>query len=504
MEKIEEKKRKFEIPGVRYLFAVNGLLGFLVVYALRVNISVAIVAMVNQTAIVETSTNNLSSKECVVPSSSNDFSNSTNDSNTKDGEFMWSSKMQGVVLGSFYYGYVISQIPGGRLAELYSGKWVFGISTLITSVLTLLTPIAARAGVGYLIAVRAIEGFAQGVAFPAMNFMVGQWAPDSEKAVLNTLVHAGVNIGSLVAMSLSAYLCDSDWLGGWPASFYVTGMLGCAWFILWVLLVTDSPLTHPLISEKEIKYITSNQKMDLRKEIPPIPWKKILTSIPFWAAVITITCQNWSFYTMMTDLPTFFSTILHFPMAENGFFSSFPHVLQTLVGLIVSAVGDSLIRKNIFSMNFVRKFCNSVSGFGTVLGLIGVCLSGCDVTMNKIFFIFSIAIGGFAYNGQNLTLLDMSPEYAGTLLGITNTIANLTGFITPLVVGALTEGKNTLHQWRIAFGITASLLAFASFVFIFFSTSDKQDWADQEPSSDVISHLPKETADQRKKYTPMN
>ncbi|GBN59592.1 hypothetical protein AVEN_57277-1 [Araneus ventricosus] len=83
MEKIEEKKRKFEIPGVRYLFAVNGLLGFLVVYALRVNISVAIVAMVNQTAIVETSTNNLSSKECVVPSSSNDFSNSTNDSNTK-------------------------------------------------------------------------------------------------------------------------------------------------------------------------------------------------------------------------------------------------------------------------------------------------------------------------------------------------------------------------------------------------------------------------------------
>ncbi|GBN74031.1 Sialin [Araneus ventricosus] len=281
-------------------------------------------------------------------------------------------------------------------------------------------------------------------------------------------------------------------------------MLGCAWFILWALLVTDSPLTHPLISEKEIKYITSNQKMDLRKEIPPIPWKKILTSIPFWAAVITITCQNWSFYTMMTDLPTFFSTILHFPMAENGFFSSFPHVLQTLVGLIVSAVGDSLIRKNIFSMNFVRKFCNSVSGFGTVLGLIGVCLSGCDVTMNKIFFIFSIAIGGFAYNGQNLTLLDMSPEYAGTLLGITNTIANLTGFITPLVVGALTEGKNTLHQWRIAFGITASLLAFASFVFIFFSTSDKQDWADQEPSSDVISHLPKETADQRKKYTPMN
>ncbi|KAF8787044.1 putative inorganic phosphate cotransporter like protein [Argiope bruennichi] len=171
---------------------------------------------------------------------------------------------------------------------------------------------------------------------------------------------------------------------------------------------------------------------------------------------------------------------------------------------MVAYVADSLIRREIFSMNFVRKFCNSVSGFGTVLGLIGVCLSGCDVSLNKFFFIFAIAIGGFAYNGQNLTLLDMSPEYAGTLLGITNTIANLTGFLTPLVVGALTDGRNTLHQWRIAFSITASLLAFASFVFIFFSTSNKQDWADQEPSSDVISHVPKEAADQRKKYNSIH
>ncbi|KAF8787043.1 Sialin like protein [Argiope bruennichi] len=502
MENVEEKKKKkFKIPGVRYLFALNGLLAFLVVYALRVNISVAIVAMVNQTAVDESSSNNLSSKECLMPSS-NDFSNSTHDA--KDGEFMWSSEMQGVILGAFYYGYVISQIPGGRLAELYSGKWVFGISTLITSILTILTPWAAWKGVGYLVAIRAIEGFAQGAAFPAMSFMVGQWAPDSEKGVINTLVHAGINFGSLLAMSLAGYLCDSDWLGGWPAVFYVTGLIGCAWFVLWGLLVTDSPLAHPFISEKEVNYITSNQRMDLRKEIPPIPWMKILTSVPFWAAVVTITCQNWSFYTMMTDLPTYFSTILHFPIAENGFFSSFPNVLQTVVGFIVSLVADSFIRRGIFSMNFVRKFCNSVSGFGTVLGLIGVCLSGCDVTMNKIFFIFSITIGGFAYSGQNLILLDMSPEYVGTLLGITNTIANLTGFIAPLVVGALTDGKNTLHQWRIAFSITASLLAFASFVFIFFSTSDKQNWADQERASDVISDVPKDAAEQRKKYSPLN
>ena len=34
---------------------------------------------------------------------------------------------QGVILGMFFYGYVLTQLPGGRLAELFGGKWLFGM-----------------------------------------------------------------------------------------------------------------------------------------------------------------------------------------------------------------------------------------------------------------------------------------------------------------------------------------------------------------------------------------
>lgn len=50
------------------------------------------------------------------------------------------------------------QYPGGRLAELYGGKWVLGLGILVTAVFTLLTPIAANTNFGLLIAVRVIEG----------------------------------------------------------------------------------------------------------------------------------------------------------------------------------------------------------------------------------------------------------------------------------------------------------------------------------------------------------
>ncbi|GFS70544.1 putative transporter slc-17.2 [Nephila pilipes] len=88
-------------------------------------------------------------------------------------------------------------------------------------------------------------------------------------------------------------------------------------------------------------------------------------------------------------------------------------------------------------------------------------------------------------------------------MGISNTVSSLTGFLTPMVVGALTDGNNTLHQWRIVFIITAIILVIESFVFIFFSTAEKQDWADQS-TSDVISTIPKTQAAKRSKYSHLN
>ena len=66
--------------------------------------------------------------------------------------------LTGVVLGSFYYGYVALQIPGGWFALKLGGTRLFGSAVLIASVLTLLTPLASRASVVILIIVRVCEG----------------------------------------------------------------------------------------------------------------------------------------------------------------------------------------------------------------------------------------------------------------------------------------------------------------------------------------------------------
>ena len=37
--------------------------------------------------------------------------------------------------------------------------------------------------------------------------------------------------------------------------------------------------------------------------------------------------------------------------------------------------------------------------------------------------------------------MDLSPNYAGTLMGITNTMANIAGFVTPYIVGTIINGN---------------------------------------------------------------
>lgn len=79
----------------------------------------------------------------------------------QNGEFGWDGKDQGLILGAFFWGYCLTQIPGGILAERFGGKVVFGMGVLFTDFFCLLTPVAARSSKELLIAVRVLTGLAE-------------------------------------------------------------------------------------------------------------------------------------------------------------------------------------------------------------------------------------------------------------------------------------------------------------------------------------------------------
>nr|CAD7451718.1 unnamed protein product [Timema bartmani] len=77
------------------------------------------------------------------------------------GEFVWDEMQQSLILGSFFWGYLLFQIPGGRLAEVYGPKVVLGSAVFINGVLSVLLPFATRLHWYLLLVIRVMQGVAQ-------------------------------------------------------------------------------------------------------------------------------------------------------------------------------------------------------------------------------------------------------------------------------------------------------------------------------------------------------
>lgn len=178
---------------------------------------------------------------------------------------------------------------------------VFGCGIGITAVLTLLTPLAAQAGVPALIAVRVIEGIAEGVTFPCIHAVWSRWAPPKERSRMASTAFAGNYAGTVIAMPLSGILAAHF---GWESLFYVFGTLGCVWFLAWCWIVREGPEKDHSITPDELRYIQQSLQQK-GKERLVYPWRAIFTSPAVYAICASHFSENWGFYTLLTQLPTF-------------------------------------------------------------------------------------------------------------------------------------------------------------------------------------------------------
>lgn len=139
-----------------------------------------------------------------------------------------------LVTVAFYVGYMITHIPGGRLAERYGGKWILGGSILFAAFLTLLTPTIVRhSGPGALVVVRMLIGFCEGPTFPAVCALLAQWVPENERGLLASCVLSAGEIGITFMHLVSGLtLGDQDW----AIAFYVVGTGAVLWFVGFVSL----------------------------------------------------------------------------------------------------------------------------------------------------------------------------------------------------------------------------------------------------------------------------
>ena len=99
----------------------------------------------------------------------------------------------------------------------------------------------------------------------------------------------------------------------------------------------------------------------------------------------------------------------------------------------------SYLRSKEFRSEVIRKTFNTIGHIGPALGLIGLSFSGCNQIVVVTFFCMAVMLNGAANSGFQVNHVELSSNYAGTLMGVTNTAANLAGFAAPYVTGIIIQ-----------------------------------------------------------------
>lgn len=344
--------------------------------------------------------------------------------------------MRSLVLSSFFWGYIVSQVPAGLLAQRYGAKILLVISLGLCSVLTILTPLAAGWGWECLCAARVIQGLAQGFIYPSVHTLLARWVHPSERGLLSTFTYSGTQMGTVVMLAISGIIAAST--VGWPGIFYISGGLTGVWTVVWLWLGCDSPAVSRRISPAEKAFIETTAGCSTSGETKVTPWRSILLSPPFWALMVAHSAQNWGFWTLLTEIPSYMKDVLKFDIKQNSLLSAMPYLVMWLLCMAFSELSDALMNRKYMSVGAGRKIFNTIGHWVPAVALIALGYVTKESTTLAVFLLtIAVAMNAASYVGFLINHMDLSPNFAGTLMGLTNCGSNVMSLLGPLFVGVV-------------------------------------------------------------------
>ncbi|XP_052803963.1 uncharacterized transporter slc-17.2-like isoform X1 [Mya arenaria] len=490
----------------RLLLSLTCFIGFFFLYSLRVNLSTAIVCMnkvqdeeggdnktyikfvtnyttdengtmINITKPVSVSTTSKpDGVECVLVESAEKLI----------AEFNWDKKLQGLILGAFFWGYTFMQIPSGYLSDRFGPRITVACGMFPVAILTIISPFLARGSPYLLMVGRVIIGMGEAMMYPGMQSLWARWSPPHERSRLVGFAFGGSQLGNALTFPLASLLCAYGFDGGWPSVFYVTGLACLCWCFVYVFYARSTPSEMASITPIEKKYIEmslgvygmSKEEREMKRRQDK-PWRAIFTSGPVWAILLANGCGNFGAYMLLTQMPTYMKEVLKFDIKSNGAFSMIPYLVFWVFIIIGGQIADVLISRSILSIEWTRKLCCAL---GTVVPGIFLVLTGYMDCNHKIeaVVLLSLSMGfcGFQFSSFFINHGDIAPRFAGTVFGFTNTGASVPGIIAPYIVGAITPNK-TREEWLVAFYIAAGVYVLGAIIYAILAKGEIQDWAEE-------------------------
>jgi MFS family permease len=370
-----------------------------------------------------------------------------------------STVMFGYLLSAYNWTYAALQLPSGILLDRFGVKRVGRVSTFLWSVASFAS--AVSIGPVSLFAARLLLGIGEAPTFPGNSKATGYWFPKQERSLATAIFDSSAKFGPGIGMPLIGILLLNF---GWRWSFAITGMVSLLYFALFYAIYRN-PSEDKRLTAAERDFIAKGgaQPEDRAKAEKGAPLAYLVKQKKVWGLSLGFASYNYTFYLLLTWLPTYLFEQLHVDLLHSFLYTSVPWLVGTFTDLMFGGwLVDSLIQRG---WNAVRVRQVVLIG-GTALG-IGILGTARAETPAVALFWMSVSMGGLAAAapvGWSIPSLIAPRESVGTMGGILNFCNQVAGICAPIATGYIVHATNSFF-W--AFAAAGLFLAIGVMAYIF-------------------------------------
>ena len=375
-------------------------------------------------------------------------------------QFALGPAVMGIVFSAFSWSYFLGQVPSGVLLDRFGTRAIYSLSLLGWSLATLLH--AAATGFGSLLGLRLALGLAEAPCFPANSNVVAKWFPRSERGRAIGVYTAAEYVGLSFMSPVLFWILNRF---GWRALFarrgrYRRGRRGG------VRPAVSRP-GRPSNREPGRTGATwpPAAEMWARRRRPGSTLGQIRALFrhrQMWGLCIGQYAVYSTFVFFLTWFPTYLATERHMDWIRVGIFTALPYIAG-FFGILFAGWWSDLMLARGATLNTARKL-------PVIAGLVGASTIAAANYVESdwvVIAILSVAFFAQAMSSSGWSVIsEVAPRsQLGLVSGLFSASANLSGIVTPLVIGAILQATGSFYG-ALAFVGGVALVGAFSWIFL--------------------------------------
>jgi sugar phosphate permease len=336
----------------------------------------------------------------------------------------------GILLSSFFWGYVITMIPAGYMANKFNAKRLVVTAIVLWGVLSMLTGLVHSFKA--LIVIRFLMGLVEGVVAPSFYVMISNWFPKNERAKATGSFNSAAAVSSIIMAPLAGWIIS---VSSWSTMFIVLGLPALVIALAFGVLVGNKPENDKRLSEEERNYII----YEIKNEEKSIPeggnvLKAIFNSR---SILLALTYLGWitGFWSFGSWLPVQMKQLSSAGITGIGFLTAIPFLLALAAMYLNARWSDRSGNRQLFIA--IPLFIG---------GIALICNHFVENIYAHMVCLIIAAIGLYAPFGPWWAwVLDSVPRRnIGEATGFINLVGNMGGIIGPIIVGMIIQGTGNV------------------------------------------------------------